>query len=311
MKQLPHSVAAFVAAHPFLFGFVLSFALFVVASFAWNTFFAKHSDAELVAMAEKRPFVAKLTAFLRHWGFDPVRGVALMRAIDKRIADAGPPAPPTGNAGATLLVDAVKLMEPKPEDEAPKRVRLRPVAFVFGVVAAVAMLLGCSPAKAPSRATLRGELLTVAAGVKIADEACASLAESVASLGPSHLDQGITIADKCSKAYDEAVASLRVAADLIDAYDDVSAGAAMCAVATAGHALHDIVDVIEVADPKLPPALEDALAAADAAASFAGSFGGCPVPARDAADSMAPHFDEPPPPHDAGGGASDAGVSDG
>jgi len=124
-----------------------------------------------------------------------------------------------------------------------------PLAVVLVAAASALVTPSCKPAETP-REQARSVVLTVAEGVRVADEACASVA-----LGTRNVE----LADTCASIVREAREALLSAEAGVDAWDAAGAGDVPCAVAHASRALSSILATIERAGGKPPPAVDDAL----------------------------------------------------
>jgi hypothetical protein len=123
------------------------------------------------------------------------------------------------------------------------------LVFIAAVLFVVIQLIGCKPVEDPT-AHRRAVVLTIANGVYVADQACASIAR-----GKTDAREGYELARACAFAYDAARVSL-IAADEklnMDQPDDVS-----CEVAQALAYAKQIAGLIEKHGGKLPPALRHA-----------------------------------------------------
>lgn len=107
----------------------------------------------------------------------------------------------------------------------------------------------CRPALAP-REQARSVVLSVAEGVRVADEACAAAALATRSL---------PLAETCATLVDEAREALIAAEDGVDAWDAAEAGRIPCAVGRAASSLSRILEAVERAGGAVPPAAVDAL----------------------------------------------------
>ena len=107
----------------------------------------------------------------------------------------------------------------------------------------------CRPAETP-RETARSVVLSVAEGVRVGDEACASIA-----IAKSDLE----LAESCATFVREAREQLITAEEMIDAWQAGETGRIACAVRDASSALGRLLDTVRRAGGKPPPAVEDAL----------------------------------------------------
>lgn len=131
------------------------------------------------------------------------------------------------------------------------------IIFLGAVVFIITQLLGCKPAEDPS-AQRRAAVLTIANGVFVADQACASIARAKADK-----QEAYDLAKSCAFAYDAARVSLIAADDKLDADspEDVS-----CEIAQALAYARSMAGLIEKHGGKMPRALGHALQFASLAA---------------------------------------------
>jgi hypothetical protein len=108
---------------------------------------------------------------------------------------------------------------------------------------------GCVPAQTP-REQARSIVLTVAEGVRVGDEACASIAKA---------KRDVSLAEGCAIVVAEARSALLVAEAGVDAWNAANEGKLPCAVSAASSALGRILDTITRAGGRAPPAVADAL----------------------------------------------------
>ena len=92
-------------------------------------------------------------------------------------------------------------------------------------------------------------MLTVAEGVKLADQSCAVAAK---------LQRNAEAADKCAEIYTVARSSLKAAESLIDTWDEASQSGALCSISSAAESLEDLADVVQLLGGKIPPGVVDA-----------------------------------------------------
>lgn len=162
------------------------------------------------------------------------------------------------------------------------------------------LLFGC-PAPQSPRHVARGAVLSVAYGVQVADRLCAERARQIAgieaspvddkptkdlpvesksasvidqaetrsmyteaiSIDKDKLEKAIELATKCEKGYDAARHGLLAAASAVDAWGDVEKnGEVACGVSEGVTGLNHIVEAVEAAGVKMPPAVQDAQIAA-------------------------------------------------
>lgn len=140
---------------------------------------------------------------------------------------------------------------------------LAPVVFLVAVVGLVAIALGltdCTPAEDPS-AHHQAIVESLAYGVRVGDQACASIARAKGG------QEGLALAKDCAFAYDAARVSLVAAEDKLamDTPQDVS-----CEVAQALAYANQMAGVIEKHGGKLPRPLGHAFSLAPLLAA------GCP-----------------------------------
>lgn len=77
------------------------------------------------------------------------------------------------------------------------------------------------------------------------------------------ISKGIAFLEKCESGYDGARAGLLAAANAVDAWGDIEkSGQVACGVSEAVTGLNYMVDVLEAAGVKMPPAVQDAQVAA-------------------------------------------------
>lgn len=115
--------------------------------------------------------------------------------------------------------------------------------------------LGCAgstPAsQLPARDYARAGVMMVAEGVKVADDACATVAKAKSDAG---------LAKTCADAYDTARASLTGAMALVDAWDSADQKSYVCTVGHAVSALSSMASAVTTAGgPALPAIVQDAL----------------------------------------------------
>lgn len=132
---------------------------------------------------------------------------------------------------------------------------LQPIVVLVGIVAMAAVVVycvdGCRPAEAPSaRAQERAIVLTVAEGVKAADEMCAAVAR---------LRTNADLARECARAYDEAREVLKLAESAVDEKDAARHGDLPCAVAHAISLLRGMIGLAEAHGGTPSPVIDDAL----------------------------------------------------
>lgn len=124
-----------------------------------------------------------------------------------------------------------------------------PVLLFLFALLGVAAKCGCRPANTP-REQVRSVVLTVAEGVRVADEACASVARA---------KRDLPLADACAAIVVQARDALLAAEEGVDAWGSAAAGDVPCAVRNAAGSLSRILETIKSAGGKPPPAVEDAL----------------------------------------------------
>jgi len=119
------------------------------------------------------------------------------------------------------------------------------------------LAVGCAPAA--ERAQARGAVLAMAQAVKVSDDSCAKYA-----LEKMDLD----LARACEHAYDGARASLIVASNSIDAWDEGRKEHVRCAIVHGADALNEIVVALRKRNIRVPLVAEDAL-------KLVSTLGGC------------------------------------
>jgi hypothetical protein len=128
------------------------------------------------------------------------------------------------------------------------------VWLVAAVVAYVILALGCAASRSaepPVRAHVRGAVLAVALGVRVADDTCASTARAT---------RDAPLAERCDAVYKGGRAALLVAEAALDAADSTRSA---CAAAQGGRALRDLAALVSGAGAALTPAIVDGLAMVD------------------------------------------------
>ncbi len=123
------------------------------------------------------------------------------------------------------------------------------IILLAALVFVAAHVAGCKPVEDPS-AQRRAVVLTIANGVFVADQACASIARA-----KTDTREGYELARACAFAYDAARVSLIAADEKLDADnpDDVA-----CEIAQALAYANQMAGLIEKHGGKLPPALRHA-----------------------------------------------------
>ncbi len=124
------------------------------------------------------------------------------------------------------------------------------ILVLLGAVLFIIHVLACCKDVESPRAHARAVVLTVAEGVAIGDQACASIARS-----KSDAD----LARECAFARDEAKVSLESAEAALDSADSAAAENVPCAVAQALASASRLAGLIERAGGKVPPVLLDGL----------------------------------------------------
>lgn len=124
-----------------------------------------------------------------------------------------------------------------------------PLAVLLVAAATSLASPGCAPAKTP-REQARSVVLTVAEGVRVGDEACASIAMA---------KRDLQLAVGCAAVVAEAREQLLTAEAGVDAWDAADAGRLPCAVRSAADALSRLLETVKSAGGKTPPAVDDAL----------------------------------------------------
>lgn len=194
---------------------------------------------EYASIAQRHPvwFFARVAALLQLLGAIFVDSTKAQKIILEKIFK-GPPKPPRG---PSILPPSDP---PPPPPSAPAAARA-----VLAAAAIACAFIGCHPAAAP-REQARSVVLTVAEGVRVADETCASIALGTKSA---------PLAEQCAAIVKQARESLIAAEDGVDAWDAAAARNLPCSVKAAASALSRILTVIENAGGKVPPVVADAL----------------------------------------------------
>lgn len=121
------------------------------------------------------------------------------------------------------------------------------LAFLGAVIFLALRCQGCKPVEDPG-AHRRAIVVTLANGVYVADQACASIARAKAG------QDGYELAKGCAFAYDAARLSLVIADEKLDRDDDDVA----CEVAQAFAYAKQMADLLQKHGGKLPKALQHA-----------------------------------------------------
>lgn len=122
--------------------------------------------------------------------------------------------------------------------------------FLAALVFLALQLVGCRPAEDPT-AQRRAAVTTIAHGVAVADQACASIARAKVDAR-----QGYELARACAFAYDAARLSLLAAEEKLDADNPADVA---CEIAQAIDYARQMAGLIEKHGGKLPPALRQSL----------------------------------------------------
>ena len=224
------SISLWAEAHPTLASYIGA-ALFVLL--------IKPKSPEQYAWVAQ--FSPRLAAMLQIVGALAGDVYKAARIFNEKIINTPQPPPPSGPS-------RVPSSDPPPSSSGVK-----PAARMLLIAAAIA-LMGCHGANAP-REQARSVVLTVAEGVKVGDEACASVALA---------KKDAALAEQCAALVSLARESLIAAEEGVDAWDAAAVSNLPCAVKSAASALSRLLGIVEAAGGKAPPVVQDALLLAPA-----------------------------------------------
>lgn len=229
------SISHWAEAHPTLVALVVV----PLCTAVFNLLLKPKTPEQYEKIAAISPRLAALLQLVGALGVDPTKAAKIF--VEKIINTPNPP-PPSGPS-------RVPSSDPPPSSSGVK-----PAARRMLLIATAVVLMGCRGANAP-REQARSVVLTVAEGVKVGDEACASVALA---------KKDASLAEQCAALVSLARESLIAAEEGVDAWDAAAVSNLPCAVKSAATALSRLLGIVEAAGGKAPPVVEDALRLAPA-----------------------------------------------
>jgi hypothetical protein len=228
------SISHWAEAHPTLVALVVV----PLCTAVFNLLLKPKTPEQYEKIAAISPRLAAFLQLVGALGVDPTKAAKIF--VEKIVNTPNPP-PPSGPS-------RVPSSDPPPSSSGVK-----PAARMLLIAAAFA-LMGCHGANAP-REQARSVVLTVAEGVKVGDEACASVALA---------KKDAALAEQCAALVSLARESLITAEEGVDAWDATAVSNLPCAVKSAASALSRLLGIVEAAGGKAPPVVQDALLLAPA-----------------------------------------------